>query len=153
MSVINFKCTPEQREYIKQTCWEIIRDHYLDTVHPNTRVQYDDEGREVYSARLDKLMESDLCEVEETEEGIAFTFDSTEDAGFMIGDDVYHTGMGYSDDGLIYLQPLFDALIEKMPDITFETDCDCSDKWTCTEYHCSYDGETFESDDDGSAWE
>ena len=73
-------------------------------------------------------------------------FDSTEDAGFMIASSVYGTGMGYSDEGLTFLKPVFDAFMEQMPDVCFEGECECCDKWVCEEFSCSYDGENFECD-------
>jgi hypothetical protein len=146
MSVINFRCTSEQKEDVKKKVWNILHEHYSSTVFPNTRVKYEDEGEDVYSSRLNKLMESELCKVEDTEEGIQFEFDSTEDAGFSIASAVYGTGMGYSDDGLTFLKPVFDALLKELPEICFEAECECYDKWVSEEYSCSYDGTNFECD-------
>ena len=109
-------------------------------------MKYENEGKEVYAARLNELMEKELCKVEETEEGISVEFDSTEDAGFSIADNVYGTNMGYSDNGLTFLKPVFDELMKQMPDVCFEAECECSDSWVCEEYSCSYDGEIFECD-------
>ena len=148
MSVILFKCGDERKEDVKKKCWEILHDHYSDTVSPNTRVKYEHEGHDVYSERLKALMEESLCKIDDTEDGVRFEFDSTEDAGFMIADSVYGTGMGYSDDGLTFLKPVFDALIQELPDVCFEAECECYDKWVSEEYSCSYDGENFECDAD-----
>jgi hypothetical protein len=71
-------------------------------------------------------------------------FDSTEDVGFLIASGVYGTGMGYSDDGLTYLKPLFDSIIREISDVSFEAECECYDKWISDEYCCSYDGKNFE---------
>lgn len=144
MSVIVFKCEDDRREDVKNKFWEILRDHYLGTVYPNTRVKYDNEGEEVYAKRMDELMKDELCKVENVDEGVRIEFDSTEDAGFSIADGVYGTGMGYSDEGLTFLKPLFEELIKQMPDICFEAECECYDKWVSDEYECSYDGECFE---------
>ena len=146
MSVILFTCDEERKETVKRTCLEIALEHYYMTVSPNTRVKYENEGEEVYKDRLRKLMNDSLCSFEDTDEGLKFTFDSTEDAGFEIADCVYGTGMGYSDDGLTFLKPFFDKLIEDLHDVPFEADCECYDKWVSDEYHCSYDGENFECD-------
>lgn len=146
MSVINFKCSPEQREAVKQKCWEIIHNHYSTSVYPNSNVDYKNEGKEVYAQRLTDLMASELCKVEETEDGLSFEFDSTEDAGFSIAMGVYGTGMGYSDNGLTFLKPIFIALVEQLPDISFEAECECSDNWVCEEYTCAYDGKELTGD-------
>lgn len=146
MSVIVFKCVDENKAAIKKKVFDIIHNHYSGTVFPNTKVKYDHEGEEVYSQRLTELMNESLCVFEDVPEGIRVEFDTTEDAGFMIADCVYHTGMGYCDEGLTYLKPLFDEFLEKMPGVCFEGECECSDKWVCDEYHCSYDGENFECD-------
>ena len=146
MSVINFKCAPDKREFVKKTCWEIIRTHYLDTVYPNTNVKYQNEGKEIYLERLNELMKTELCKTEETEDGLSFEFDSTEDAGFSIAMGVYGTGLGYSDNGLTFLKPIFTALVEQLPDVSFEAECECSDNWVCEEYTCTYDGKELTGD-------
>ena len=146
MSVIGFKCSDERKDEVKKIVWNILKNHYLSSVFPNTRVQYEHEGDEVYAKRMDELMRASLCKFEDTEDGVRFEFDSTEDAGFEIADCVYGTSMGYSDEGLTFLKPVFDAFIEQMPDVCFEGECECFDKWVSDEYHCSYDGETFECD-------
>ena len=143
MSVILFKCSSERKEYVKKNVWDILHKHYSESVYPNTRVKYEHEGDEVYAARLQDLMKASLCKIEDKDNGIRVEFDSTEDAGFEIASSVYGTGMGYSDEGLVYLKPVFDAFIETMPDIPFEGECECCDKWTCEEYNCSYDGSVF----------
>ena len=146
MSVILFKCGDERKEEVKKKCWEILYDHYSGTVFPNTKVKYEHEGHEVYSERLKTLMKESLCKIDDVEGGIRVEFDSTEEAGFMIADSVYGTGMGYSDEGLTFLKPVFDGLIQELPDVCFEAECECYDKWVSDEYHCSYDGENFECD-------
>ena len=150
MSIISFKCEKEKKESVKEKVWEILRNHYFTTVSPNTRVKYEYEGDDVYLKRLDELMRDELCKIEDTAEGICVEFDSTEDAGFSIADEVYGTGMGYCDDGLTYLKPMFEKIIKELPDICFEAHCECDDKWVSEEYDCSYDGENFfsESDED-----
>ncbi len=153
MSVILFKCSPEKKEDVKKNVWNVLHQHYSGTVYPNTRVQYEHEGDEVYAARLHDLMKASLCKIEDKDNGIRVEFDSTEDAGFEIAHCVYGTSMGYSDEGLVFLKPVFDAFIKTMPDICFEGECECSDKWTCEEYHCSYDGENFECDAEWMEWE
>lgn len=146
MSVINFKCSPEQREEVKTKCWNAVHEHYSDTVYPNTNVKYENEGAAVYNKRLDDLMQSELCKVEETDDGLRFEFDSTEDAGFSIASGVYGTGMGYSDNGLTFLKNLFENLIKAMPDITFEAECECCDNWVSEEYTLVYDGSELSGD-------
>ncbi len=145
MSIIRFKCAEEQKENVKNVFWDILLEHYYDSVYPNTKVEYKNEGDNIYKERLNELMLGYLCKVEATDDGVNIHFDSTEDAGFAIADNVYRTGMGYSDDGLTYLRPLFMTLVEKLPDICFEAECECADKWIYEEYECSYDGKTFES--------
>lgn len=146
MSVINFKCSPTQREEVKNKCWNIVREHYADSVYPNTNVKYEDEGKEVYTKRLNDLMESELCKIEENEDGLIFEFDSTENAGFSITSGVYGTGMGYSDNGLTFLKNMFESIVQAMPNITFEAQCECCDNWVSEEYTLVYDGETLTGD-------
>ena len=122
MSVINFKCSPEMREEVKTKCWNILQEHYFGSVFPNTRVEYKHEGKDVYLQRLNELMQAELCKVDDTEDGVRVEFDSTEDAGFSIASGVYGTGMGYSDDGLTFLKPVFDELMKELPDICFDAD-------------------------------
>ena len=146
MSIIYFKCQPNVKEELKNGVWKILHEHYFCSVFPNTRVKYEDEGEEVYRKRLDELMKVELCKVRDTEDGICVEFDSTENAGFSIADSVYGTYMGYCDDGLTYVTPIFKEIIKVFPNICFEADCECMDKWICEEYHCSYDGEMFVSE-------
>jgi hypothetical protein len=153
MSVILFKCGIERKEDVKKKCWAILHDHYSGTVFPNTNVDYKHEEKDVYAERLMELMKSELCKVDDTEDGVRFEFDSTEDAGFTIAMGVYGTGMGYSDQGLTFLKPVFDALMKEMPDICFEAECECCDNWVSEEYSCSYDGENFECDADWMDYE
>ena len=56
MSVITFKCASERKEEVKQKCFEILHNHYVNSVFPNTRVQYKHEGEEVYAERMKLLM-------------------------------------------------------------------------------------------------
>lgn len=141
MSIIKFVCTDERKEDIKSGVFDIIREHYLSTAFPNTNAVYENEGKDVYRARLDELMRTELCSIDETEDGIAVEFDSTEDAGSSIAQNVYGTGMGYSDEGLTYLIPLFKSIAEKFPDICFEADTECIDSWVESYDHYSYDGD------------
>ena len=76
MSVINFKCSSERKEEVKNICWNILNKHYLNTVSPNTRVKYEDEGMDVYETRMNELMKSKLCKVVDNEDGIQIEFDS-----------------------------------------------------------------------------
>ena len=146
MSVINFKCSSEQKNDVKKKCWEAIHKHYSNSVFPNSNIKYENEGKDVYSARLDELMKTELCKIEDTEDGVRFEFDSTEDAGFSIASAVYHTNMGYNDNGLTFLKTLFDDIVQALPEIPFEAHCECDDEWVSEEYSCSYDGATFTSD-------
>ena len=146
MSIVLFKCEDKFKEELKIGVFKILHKHYLNTVSPNTHVKYKDEGEGVYSHRLNELMKTNLCNIEDTDNGISLEFDSTEEAGFLIADSVYETSMGYSDDGLTYLKPLFDNFIKEFPEICFEAECQCYDKWISEEYNCSYDGKTFECD-------
>ena len=142
MSIIAFRCQEDDKERVKNAVWKILTDHYYNTVFPNTNVKYDNEGDEVYLSRLDDLMNTELCSISDTEEGIAIEFDSTEDAGFSIADDVYHTSMGYSDQGLTFVDPIFEKIVSALPGIPFEADTDCSDEWVEEQSHYSYDGDT-----------
>lgn len=139
MSEIRFVCSDSQKEEVKAGVWELIREHYLSTVFPNSNVQFEYKGKPHYRP-LEKLMESELCKVEETDEGITVDFDSTEDAGDSIAESVYGTDMGYSDQGLTYLFPLFKKIVEKFPDICFAADTECIDKWVEAYNHFEYDG-------------
>ena len=49
--------------------------------------------------------------------------------------------MGYSDEGLCYLIPLFEGIVRKFPHIPFEADTECINQWNNSEDHFSYDGE------------
>ncbi len=146
MSTITFNCTDSQKEALKAGIWEIIREHYLSTVFPNSNVQYENEGKAVYRDRISKLMEAELCTVSDEDEGIIVEFDSTEDAGYSIAASVYGTDMGYSDQGLTYLFPLFKQIAEKFNGICFEADTECIDKWVKAANHFSYDGNTLTVD-------
>ena len=146
MSAIAFKCEEKRKEEVKQKFLEILCEHYYNTVAPNTNVKYEDEGKDVYMQRIRDMMDGFLCKAENTKDGVRVEFDSTEDAGFEIAMGVYGTGMGYSDNGLTFLKPLFDELINQMPDVCFEAQCECFDNWAAEEYTCSYDGENFECD-------
>ena len=146
MSVIIFKCDNERREEVSKKFLDILQEHYYYSVSPNTKVKYENEGEDVYRCRINELMKEELCQIEDVKDGVKIEFDSTEDAGFLIADVVYGTGMGYSDDGLTFLKGVFDALIEEMPDVCFEAECECFDKWVSEEYSCSYDGKNFECD-------
>lgn len=141
MSIITFTCEQNEKETLKKGVWNIIHQHYFSTVFPNSNAEYEDEGKEVYSERLKELMEDELCKVNETEDGVLFEFDSTEDAGFSIADSVYGTSMGYSDNGLTYIDPIFENIIKEFPNICFEADTECADKWVYECNHYSYDGE------------
>lgn len=146
MSEIKFVCTDAQKEELKAGVWELIREHYLSTAFPNSNVEYEREGNDVYQSRMDELMQRELCKIEDTDEGITVEFDSTEDAGYSIATSVYGTDMGYSDQGLTYLPPLFKAIVEKFPAICFEADTECIDNWAEAYNHYEYDGDVLTMD-------
>ncbi len=146
MSIINFICDNTKKEALKAGMWELIREHYLSTAFPNTNAEYSRESKEVYRARLDELMRETLCRIDDTENGVAVEFDSTEDAGCSIASSVYGTQMGYSDQGLTYLMPLFRNIAEKFSDVLFEADTECVDNWVKAYNHYSYDGATLTID-------
>lgn len=148
MSTIKFRCTDEQKLSLRSGIFEIMENHYFKSVHPNTNVEYEDEGEAVYRERLKKLVSEKLCVFEDTEDGLSVEFDSTEDAGFFIANEVYHTSMGYSDNGLTFIDPIFTAIVKVFSDICFEADTVCSDKWVYEENHYSYDGEILTKDDE-----
>lgn len=149
MSIINFKCESEMKETLKTSVWKIIREHYLTTIYPHTMDQkeWKRESEEVYNERMDEIMKAQLCNVMDTDDGFSFEFDSTEDAGFFIADDVYQTGPRYMDDGLTYLHPIFEKIMKDFPDVCFTAHCECYDKWSGEEYDCSYDGKEFVSEE------
>ena len=60
MSAITFVCNDSQKTILKSGVWEIIKDHYLGTVFPNSNAEYENEGEEVYRARMDTLMQEEL---------------------------------------------------------------------------------------------
>lgn len=146
MSTIRFFCSEDQKEGLKTGVWKIVQDHYLKTAHPNSNADYKDEGIEVYRARMDQLMSAELCKAEDTEDGITVEFDSTEDAGCAIAENVYGTGMGYSDEGLTFLIPLFKGIVKEFPHIRFEADTECYDDWVSAENLYAYDGVTLTMD-------
>ena len=146
MSTITFVCNDSQKTILKSGVWEIIKDHYLGTVFPNSNAEYENEGEEVYRARMDTLMQEELCKIEETADGITVEFDSTEDAGFSIASQVYGTDMGYSDQGLTSLPPMFKEIVKKFPNIHFEENTECYDKWASSENEYTYDGSTLKMD-------
>ena len=148
MSVINFKCEITRKEKLKIGVWNILKEHYLGSVYPNSNVKYEDEGENIYTERLEALMKEELCKIEDTEDGVCVEFDSTENAGFSIAGGVYGTGMGYQDAGLTYLRPVFEEIIKAFPDVCFEADCECYDNWISEEYGCSYDGKEFVSEEE-----
>lgn len=152
MSVINFRCSEKEAEVVKTKVWAIIKEHYGTSAFPNTNVQYKPESKEVYSARLEELMKSQLCSVADSENGISVTFDTTEDAGFAIAEHVYGTHMGYSDEGLTYIKPVIQKIAKALPDICFDGQAICEDNWVCLEINFSYDGETLSSDDEEEDW-
>ncbi len=140
MSIINFVCSDTKKEDLKNSVWELIREHYLSTVFPNSNCKFTYEGKDVYRPRMEELMQNGLCTIEETGDGITVEFDSTEDAGDSIAESVYGTDMGYSDQGLTYLFPLFKKIAEKFSDICFDADTECIDKWAESYNHFAYDG-------------
>lgn len=146
MSTITFTCGDKEKAVLKTRFLEIIFNHYYMTVRPNSNAEYKDEGEAVYRERLEKLIKERLCSFEETDEGIIVEFDSTEDAGFAIVEEVYHTSMGYSDNGLTFIDPFFEAIVKAFPKICFEADTECADNWVYEESHYSYDGEKLTKD-------
>ena len=77
MSTITFICGEERKEQLSKGIWSILFQHYFTTVYPNSRVDYENEGKEVYTSRLDDLMKTELCKFQDTEEGLFVEFDST----------------------------------------------------------------------------
>ena len=142
MSTITFTCDESQKESIKKGIWSILKNHYFTSAFPNTNVEYENEGDEVYLARLDDLMKDSLCQVEDTGSGISVTFDSTEEAGFSIASEVYGTSMGYSDWGLTNIVPVFEEIFEQFPSVPFDAHAECADSWAELEYDVSSDGIT-----------
>ena len=142
MSTITFVCSDNQKEALRSGVWELILEHYLGTAFPNSNEEYEREDEEVYRERMDQLMQAELCKINDTDDGVEVEFDSTEDAGFSIASSVYGTGMGYSDQGLTYLFPLFKEIAKKFNTICFEADTECIDKWVEIYNHFAYDGTT-----------
>lgn len=140
MSTIKFTCDESQKESIKKGVWSILKNHYFTSAIPNTNVEYEDEGDEVYLVRLDDLMKDRLCQVEDTGSGISVTFDSTEEAGFSIASEVYGTSKGYGDNGLTSIESVFEEIFEQFPSVPFDAHAKCADKWRCVEYDVSSDG-------------
>lgn len=140
MSTIRFNADKSEQSFLKRGVWDMVKEHYFTSVYPNTLVKFDYEGEDIYLERLEKLMQEELCEFKEEDDCLIFEFDSTEDAGFSIADSVYHTPMGYSDNGLTYLDGLFVNIARAFPNITFESETECSDEWVCYEPHYAYDG-------------
>lgn len=148
MSTIKFVCENEQKEQLKKFVWEQIRLHYYLNVAPNSQVTYENKGKEVYLSLLDKLMESELCQVSDQPYGILFELETTEDAGYAIAESVYGTLMGYNDSGLGSLNDLFEKTAEAFPDVFFEADIEIFNKWCEGEVHALYDGEKLTIEED-----
>ena len=146
MSTISFQCTEDEKAALRIGVLDILRNHYFTTVHPNTNAKYEREADAIYLTRLDLLIKEKLCSIEETENGLVVEFDSTEDAGFAIVDEVYHTTMGYSDNGLTFIDPIFEGIVKAFPNISFEADTECADNWVYEENHYSYDGANLTKD-------
>ena len=142
MSTITFICDETQKESIKKGVWSIIKEHYFESAFPNSDAEYESEGDEIYLERLDNLMKNSLCQIEDTDSGISVTFDSTEDAGSSIASEVYGTSMGYSDDGLTDIVPVFEEIFEQFPSVPFNAHAECVDEWIGQEYDVSSDGVT-----------
>ena len=147
MSIIKFVCTEEQKQNIIKGVWEIIKEHYFRAATPNNTIRYEYEGEDVYLGRLDELMQADLCAIVDTDDGFSFTFDSTEDAGMAIAGEVYGTSMGYCDNGLTFVNPIFETITKRYKDIPFKAHCECYDSWVSIECDFSYDGKTLKIDD------
>ena len=141
MSVIEFDCHGPEKNDVKNGVWKIIQDHYFQTVFPNSKVRYEDEGKEVYLDRLSGLMKNSLCKAYDKDGGVAIEFDFTEDAGFQITSEVYHTSMGYNDNGLSEVVPVFEKIIELFPGVTFESDIEIDDGENYKQQHYYYDGQ------------
>ena len=140
MSVISFNCQEKDRDALKEGVWKILRDHYFLTALPNSNVKYEDEGKDVYLARLDELMNNSLCSITDTEEVVSIEFDITEEAGCQITDEVYHTSMGFNDNGLCDINMIFEKIIKEFPEFTFESDYILDDGYSYEESHYSYNG-------------
>lgn len=140
MSTIAFVCSAEMKGRIIAGVRQIVFNHYFSSVHPNTRAKYENEGKAVYSERLNHLMDSELFTVEETDEGVAISFDTTEEAGFAITHNVYKTSMGYSDNGLTYIEPVIDEIVKAFPSVCFTAKIEAWDKWMDELMAYSYDG-------------
>ena len=91
MSVIRFQCSGEQKAALIDGVKKIVHNHYLTSVFPNTHVEYKDEGKAVYAERLSELMDRELFSTQDTADGVAISFDTTEEAGFAITGNVYKT--------------------------------------------------------------
>ena len=142
MSTIIFTCEADQKNELKAGLWNVFFTHYRDTVRPNTNAKYEDEGDSVYDERLQKLMQAELWRVTESENGVEVEFDITEDAGVSIAGEVYHTTMGYNDNGLAEVDWLLQKITNRFPGIPFEADIEICDKWTDEKHHYAYDGES-----------
>ena len=147
MSVIKFVCTEGQKQDITKGVWEIIKEHYFRAATPNSTIEYEDEGEDIYLMRLDELMHTELCSIADTDDGFSFEFDSTEDAGMAIAEEVYGTSMGYCDEGLTFVNPIFESISQRFKDIPFEAHCECYDSWVSMECDFSYNGKTLKFND------
>ena len=140
MGTININCEKDKAELVKKTVFNIIRSHYLDTVYPNSNIEYEDEGKDVYEERMTDLMNRSLFSCEENDEGLVIEFDTTDDAGFFIADEVYHTNMGYNDNGLFSLDDIFKNIVKDLPENRFEADCECESSNYYEQMTFSFDG-------------
>ena len=95
MSTIYFECKNETKEALAKKVFEIIKDHYFETVEPPVGTSREAENDETYITRLTQLMNDMLYKTSDSDEGIVVEFDTTEDAGFAIAENVYKTSNGY----------------------------------------------------------
>ena len=137
MSTIYFECKNETKEALAKKVFEIIKDHYFETVEPPVGTSREAENDETYITRLTQLMNDMLYKTSDSDEGIVVEFDTTEDAGFAIAENVYKTSNGYRDYGLLNVGLVLDKIVKEFPDVEFHADVYVQDK--NYEEECTYD--------------
>lgn len=140
MSTITFICDTAKKDTVKNGVWNILKNHYYTTVFPESDKKYKNEGKAIYMARMETLMQEELCSVEDTKSGFIFNFDSTENAGNSIVSEVYGVSGGYDDNGLTAIIPVFREIVKQFPFVIFDAFAECNDQWLSQEYDVTYDG-------------
>lgn len=141
MSTIYFECDSEIKNQISKSVFQIVKQHYLNTVAPPPDKTFERESDEVYDSRMEQLMKDQLYRSSDSEEGVTVEFDSTEDAGYAIAENVYKTGNRYRDYGLTNVGVLLEEITHQFENVKFTAEIYIQDKYVDEECTYVYDGE------------